>query len=150
MIGEMRDPETIAAALTAAETGHLVFSSLHTNSASQTVNRIIDVFPSNQQNQIRLQLANTISAVISQRLLPRISGGRIPAVEVMFANNAVSNLIRENKTYQLDLIIETSLEDGMISLNRSLAELVRRGEVAPETALAYSLNPNEFQQTIIQ
>jgi len=150
MIGEMRDPETIAAALTAAETGHLVFSSLHTNSASQTINRIIDVFPSNQQNQIRFQLANTISAVVSQRLLPRISGGRIPATEVMFANNAVSNLIRENKAYQLDLVIETSLEDGMISLNRSLAELVRRGEVAPETALAYSLNPKEFQQTIIQ
>ena len=150
MIGEMRDPETIAAALTAAETGHLVFSSLHTNGASQTVNRIIDVFPPNQQNQIRLQLANTISAVVSQRLLPRISGGRIPAAEVMFVNNAVSNLIRENKAYQLDLVIETSLEDGMISLNRSLVELVRRGEVTPETAMAYSLNPKEFQQTIIQ
>lgn len=150
MIGEMRDPETIAAALTAAETGHLVLSSLHTNSASQTVNRIIDVFPPNQQNQIRLQLANTISAVISQRLLPRISGGRIPAAEIMFANNAVSNLIRENKAYQLDLVIETSLESGMISLDRSLGELVRRGEVAPETALAYSLNPQEFQQTFIR
>ena len=150
MIGEMRDPETIAVALTAAETGHLVFSSLHTNSASQTVNRIIDVFSLSQQNQIRLQLASTISAVISQRLLPRISGGRIPAAEIMFANNAVSNLIRENKAYQLDLVVETSLEDGMISLNRSLAELVRRGEVAPETAMAYSLNPKEFQQTIIQ
>ena len=150
MIGEMRDPETIAVALTAAETGHLVFSSLHTNSASQTVNRIIDVFSLSQQNQIRLQLASTISAVISQRLLPRVSGGRIPAAEIMFANNAVSNLIRENKAYQLDLVVETSLEDGMISLNRSLAELVRRGEVAPETAMAYSLNPKEFQQTIIQ
>ena len=150
MIGEMRDPETIATALTAAETGHLVFSSLHTNSASQTVNRVIDVFPPNQQNQIRLQLANTISAVVSQRLLPRVRGGRIPAVEIMFANSAVSNLIRENKAHQLDLVIETSLEDGMISLNRSLAELVRRGEVTPETAMAYSLNPKEFQQTIIQ
>ena len=149
MIGEMRDPETIAAALTAAETGHLVFSSLHTNSASQTVNRIIDVFPPNQQNQIRFQLANTISAIVSQRLLPRISGGRIPAVEVMFANNAVSNLIRENKTYQLDLVIETSLESGMISLNRSLAELVRRDEISPETAKAYSLNPKDLE-TLIQ
>lgn len=145
MVGEMRDPETIAAALTAAETGHLVFSSLHTNSASQTVNRIIDVFPPNQQNQIRLQLANTISAVISQRLLPRISGGRIPAAEIMFSNNAISNLIRENKAHQLDLIIETSLESGMISLDRSLTELVRRGEVTPETALVYSLSPKEFQ-----
>lgn len=148
MIGEMRDTETIAAALTAAETGHLVLSSLHTNSASQTVNRIIDVFPPDQQNQIRLQLANTISAVVSQRLLPKISGGRIPAAEIMFANNAVSNLIRENKAYQLDLVIETSLESGMISLNRSLAELVRRGEVTPETALAYSLNPKELQAII--
>lgn len=148
MIGEIRDPETIAAALTAAETGHLVFSSLHTNSASQTINRIIDVFPADQQNQIRFQLANTLSAVISQRLLPRIGGGRIPAAEIMFANNAVSNLIRENKTHQLDLIIETSLESGMISLNRSLAELVRRGEVLPETAMAYSLNPKEFQTTV--
>ena len=149
MIGEIRDPETIAAALTAAETGHLVFSSLHTNSASQTINRIIDIFPADQQNQIRFQLANTLSAVISQRLLPRVRGGRIPATEIMFANNAVSNLIRENKTHQLDLIIETSLESGMISLNRSLAELVRRGEVLPETAMAYSLSPKEFQ-TIIQ
>ena len=148
MIGEMRDQETIAAALTVAETGHLVFSSLHTNSASQTLNRIIDIFPADQQNQIRFQLANTLSAVISQRLLPRIGGGRVPATEIMFANNAVSNLIRENKTYQLDLIIETSLESGMISLNRSLAELVRRGEVLPETAIAYSLNPKEFQAII--
>ena len=148
MIGEIRDPETIAAALTAAETGHLVFSSLHTNSASQTINRIIDVFPADQQNQIRFQLANTLSAVISQRLLPRVSGGRIPAAEIMFANNAVSNLIRENKTHQLDLIIETSLESGMISLNRSLAELIRRGEILPETAMAYSLNPKEFQTIV--
>ncbi len=145
MIGEMRDPETIAAALTAAETGHLVLSSLHTNNASQTVDRIIDVFPREQQNQIRLQLANTLSTVVSQRLLPRISGGRIPATEIMFANNAVSNLIREAKAHQIDLVIETSLENGMISLNRSLAELVRRGEVSSEVAMAYTLNPAELQ-----
>lgn len=148
MIGEMRDPETISAALTAAETGHLVFSSLHTNSASQTVDRIIDVFPSEQQNQIRLQLANTLSATISQRLLPRISGGRLPAAEVMFGSSAISNLIRENKAHQIDLVIETSLEAGMISLNRSLAELVRRGEVVPESALAYALNPMELKNMI--
>lgn len=145
MIGEMRDPETIAAALTAAETGHLVFSSLHTNNASQTVDRIIDVFPPEQQNQIRLQLANTLSAIISQRLLPRISGGRIPATEIMFSSSAVSNLIREAKAHQLDLVIETSLENGMISLNRALSELVRRGEVTPEVAMAYTLNPAELQ-----
>lgn len=150
MIGEMRDPETIAAALTAAETGHLVLSSLHTNNASQTVDRIIDVFPPEQQNQIRLQLANTISAIISQRLLPRLQGGRVPATEIMFANSAVSNLIREAKAHQIDLVIETSLENGMISLNRSLAELVRRGEVSPEVAMAYTLNPAELQARISQ
>lgn len=148
MIGEMRDPETIAAALTAAETGHLVLSSLHTNNTSQTIDRIIDVFPPNQQNQIRLQLANTLSAIVSQRLLPRIQGGRVPAAEVMFANNAISSLIRENKAYQIDLVIETSLENGMISLNRSLSELVRRGEVTPEAAMAYTLNPAELQMRI--
>ncbi|HBW56231.1 TPA: type IV pili twitching motility protein PilT [Candidatus Azambacteria bacterium] len=145
MVGEMRDMETIAAALTAAETGHLVLSSLHTNSASQTISRIIDIFPPNQQNQIRLQLANTLSAVVSQRLLPKISGGRIPAAEVMFANSAVSNLIRENKAHQLDLVIETSLESGMISLNRSLMELVRRNEISLETAMAYSLSPKQLE-----
>ena len=148
MIGEMRDPETISAALTAAETGHLVLSSLHTNNASQTVDRIIDVFPPNQQNQVRLQLSNTLSAIVSQRLLPRVSGGRVPATEIMFSNNAVSNLIRESKAHQIDLVIETSLENGMISLNRSLSELVRRGEVAPEVALSYSFNPTELQTTI--
>jgi twitching motility protein PilT len=150
MIGEMRDPETIAAALTAAETGHLVLSSLHTNSASQTVDRVIDVFPPTQQNQIRLQLANTLSVIISQRLLPRLGGGRMPATEIMFSNTAVSNLIRENKTHQLDLVVETSLENGMISLNRSLVELVRRGEVAPEVALSYALNPVELESMLNQ
>lgn len=145
MIGEMRDTETIATALTAAETGHLVLSSLHTNSASQGIDRIIDVFPSSQQNQIRFQLANTLSAIVSQRLLPRLKGGRIPAAEILFSTNAVSNLIREAKTHQLDLVIETSFENGMISLSRSLAELVRRSEVAPEIALAYALNPTEFK-----
>lgn len=150
MIGEMRDTETISAALTAAETGHLVLSSLHTNSASQTVDRIIDVFPPNQQNQVRLQLSNTLSAIISQRLLPRLHGGRLPAVEVMFSNNAISNLIRENKAHQIDLVIETSLENGMLSLNRSLAELVRMGEISLETALSYSLNPQELQMRINQ
>ncbi|MEK7197935.1 MAG: type IV pilus twitching motility protein PilT [Patescibacteria group bacterium] len=148
MIGEMRDPETIAAALTAAETGHLVLSSLHTNNASQTVDRIIDVFPPNQQNQVRFQLSNTLSAIVSQRLLPRISGGRVPAVEIMFSNNAISNLIREAKSHQIDLVIETSLESGMVSLNHSLSELVRRGEVLPEVALSYSSNQTELRTRI--
>ena len=145
MVGEMRDPETIAAAVTGAETGHLVFSTLHTNSASQTIDRIIDSFPSAQQGQIRSQLANTLVGIISQRLVPRIEGGRIPACEVMFANSAVRNLIRENKTYQIDLVIETSLEEGMVSLNRSLAELVKSREVSLEQAEFYSLNPSELR-----
>lgn len=148
MIGEMRDTETISAALTAAETGHLVLSSLHTNSASQTIDRIIDIFPATQQNRVRLQLSNTLSAIISQRLLPRLQGGRIPAAEVMFSNNAISNLIREDKAHQINLVIETSLENGMLSLNRGLAELVRRGEVTLEEALSYSLNPQELQTRV--
>ena len=145
MVGEMRDPETMAAAVTAAETGHLVFSTLHTNSASQTIHRIIDSFPAGQQNQIRSQLASTLVGIVSQRLIPRIEGGRIPACEVMFANAAVRNLIREQKIYQIDLIIETSLEEGMISLNRSLADLVKKGEISLEQAEFYSLNPEDLR-----
>lgn len=145
MIGEMRDPETVALAVTAAETGHLVLSTLHTNNAAQTVDRIIDSFPADQQNQIRAQLASTLVGIVSQRLIPRISGGLIPAVEVMLANSAIRNLIREAKTHEIDLVIETSSEKGMISLNRSLADLVRRGEISPEQAALYSLNPQELE-----
>ncbi len=145
MLGEMRDPETMAAAVTAAETGHLVFSTLHTNSASQTIDRIIDSFPSAQQGQIRAQLANTLVGIISQRLIPRVEGGRIPACEVMFSNSAVRNLIREGKTYQIDLVIETSFDEGMISLNRSLAELVKARQISLEQAEFYSLNPSELR-----
>ena len=129
MVGEMRDYETMSAAVTAAETGHLVFGSLHTNSASQTVERIIDTFPPNQQSQIRNQLANTVSGIISQRLIPRIKGGLIPAVEVMIANPAVRTLIRDNRPRQLDLVIETSQELGMISLNRSLADFIKKKKI---------------------
>ncbi len=145
MLGEMRDPETMAAAVTAAETGHLVFSTLHTNSASQTIDRIIDSFPSAQQGQIRAQLANTLVGIISQRLVSRVEGGRIPACEVMFSNSAVRNLIREGKTYQIDLVIETSFDEGMISLNRSLAELVKARQISLEQAEFYSLNPSELR-----
>lgn len=140
MIGEMRDAETIAAAVTAAETGHLIFSSLHTNSASQTIDRIIDSFQAGQQNQIRAQLASALLGVFSQRLVPRISGGRIPAYELLIANTAVRNLIRENKIHEIDLFIETSAEEGMTSLNQSLIELVRKGQIAMDSARAYSLN----------
>ncbi|MGE4554575.1 MAG: type IV pilus twitching motility protein PilT [Candidatus Paceibacterota bacterium] len=148
MIGEMRDPESMAIALTAAETGHLVLSTLHTNSASQTIDRIIDSFPANQQGQIRSQLAATLVGIVSERLVPRIRGGRVPACEIMICNSAIKNLIREGKIYQIDLIIETSSQEGMISLNRSLAELVRRREISLEQAENYSLNPSELRQLL--
>ncbi len=146
LIGEMRDYETISTALTAAETGHLIFGTLHTNDAPQTIDRIVDVFPAHQQNQVRSQLANVLLSVISQRLVPHIDGkGRIPAVEIMIKNHAVENLIRENKTYQIDNIIETGTGDGMVSMDRSLADLVRRGMVAVDTAMAYCKNAKDFE-----
>lgn len=145
MVGEMRDYDTVSAAVTAAETGHLVLASLHTNSASQTVERIIDSFPPNQQAQIRSQLANTISGVISQRLIPRIKGGLIPAVEVMIATPAIRTLIRDNRPRQMDLVIETSQNIGMISMNKSLADLVRRKEITFERAEFFSLNPSDLK-----
>jgi twitching motility protein PilT len=145
MIGEMRDQESIATAMTAAETGHLVFSTLHTNSAAQTIDRIVDSFPAAQQDQAASQLAATIVGIVSQRLVPRVDGGRVPACEVMLVNPAIRNLIREKKFFQIDLVIETSLQDGMITLNRSLAELVKRKEVSMETAELYSLNPSELR-----
>lgn len=145
MVGEIRDPETMATAMTAAETGHLVFSTLHTNSASQTIDRIIDSFPPSQQGQIVSQLAATLVAVISQRLVPRIGGGRVPATEIMIANPAIRNLIREKKIYQIDLVVETSVQEGMISLNRSLVGLVRKKEISVEQAEMYSLNPSELR-----
>lgn len=148
MVGEMRDPETISAAITAAETGHLVFSTLHTNNASQTIDRIIDSFPPAQQNQIRAQLSGTLIGVLSKRLIPKINGGRVPAFELMNANAAVKNLIRENKTHQIDLVIETSAEDGMISLNRSLAQLVKKGEISYDDAVMHSLNPSELRMLV--
>ena len=148
LVGEMRDYETMSAAVAAAETGHLVFASLHTNNASQTMERIIDAFPSSQQDRIRAQLANTISGVISQRLISRTSGGLIPAVEVMIANSAVRNLIRERKENQLNLVIDTSSDIGMVSLNKSLADLLRRKEISMEQAEFYSLNPSELKEMI--
>jgi twitching motility protein PilT len=145
MIGEMRDTESMATAMTAAETGHLVFSTLHTNSASQTIDRIIDSFPSGQQSQIASQLAATLVGIVSERLIPRIDGGRIPACEIMISNPAVRNLIRERKGYQIDLVIETSVQEGMLTLNRVLADLVKRKEISLENAELYSLNPSELR-----
>jgi twitching motility protein PilT len=148
MVGEMRGPETMSAAVTAAETGHLVFSTLHTNNAAQTIDRIIDTFPAEQQDQIRVQLASSLAGIFSQRLIPRISGGRIPAYELLINNDAVANLIRERRTHEINAVIETGMEHGMIDMNRSLAELVRRGEVAPEVALSRSLNPKTFSRLV--
>lgn len=148
MIGEMRSPETISAAVTAAETGHLVLSTLHTNNASQTIDRIIDSFPGAQQDQIRLQLASSLLGIFSQRLIPRISGGLIPAYELLLNNNAVSNLIREKRTKEIDVVIETGMESGMIDLNHSLIELVRAGEITIENAYQFSLNPKGLERIL--
>jgi twitching motility protein PilT len=148
MLGEMRSADTVATAVTAAETGHLVFSTLHTNSATQTIDRIIDSFPADQQNQIRIQLAGSLLGIFSQRLVPRVSGGVIPAYELLLNNAAVSNLIREGRTAEMEVVIETSIEEGMINLNHSLTELVRRGDIAQETAFRYSLNPKALDRLL--
>lgn len=148
LIGEMRGPETQSAAVTAAETGHLVLSTLHTNNAAQTIDRIIDTFPGHQQDQIRLQLSAALVGIFSQRLIPRISGGLIPAYELLINNKAVANLIREKRTHEINTVIETSSSEGMIDMNRSLAELVSRGEISVESAYQYSLNPNMLQKLL--
>lgn len=147
LIGEMRSAETISTAVTAAETGHLVFSTLHTNNASQTIDRIVDSFASSgQQDQIRTQLASSLLGIFSQRLVPRISGGLVPAYELLINNNAVSNLIREKRTHEIDVVIETGFESGMVDMNRSLLELVRLGEITIENAFLYSFNPKSLER----
>lgn len=148
LIGEMRDPETIAAAITIAETGHLVFSTLHTNSAAQSIDRIIDSFPSVQQTQIKIQLAATLRGIVSERLLPMISGGRVPAVEVLLGSPAVASIIREGKTHLIDSVIQTSKDKGMISIDSSLASLVLSGSISLETARSYSLHPEDFVRLV--
>ncbi|OIO45084.1 type IV pili twitching motility protein PilT [bacterium (Candidatus Gribaldobacteria) CG10_big_fil_rev_8_21_14_0_10_37_21] len=144
MVGEMRDLETISTAITAAETGHLVFATLHTNSASQTIHRIIDVFPPHQQGQIKAQTASALLGVVSQRLLPTKGGGFMPACEIMLASPAVRNLIRENRIHEIPAIVETSSKEGMISMNQYLVKLVKEGLVTKETALFYSLSPDDL------
>lgn len=148
MVGEMRDLESISTTITVAETGHLVFATLHTNDAPQTIDRIVDVFPSHQQNQIRSQLANVLVGVVSQRLLPRVGGGRIAAVEVMHSNTAVRNVIREGRTYELPNIIHTGSSDGMVSLDKSLADFVKKGLVKLEDGMAYASNPDLFKSLV--
>lgn len=146
LVGELRDYETIASAMTIAETGHLVFATLHTSSASQTIDRIIDVFPAHQQGQIRQQLAASLEAVVSQRLIKQISGGRVAALEIMLATPAIRNLIREGKTFQIDNVIQTSAEMGMSLIENYLWGLVQRGAITAEEARAHSFRPDEFDR----
>lgn len=146
MVGEMRDYETISSAVTAAETGHLVFSTLHTNNAAQTIDRIIDMFPAEQQSQVRVQLAGSLAGIFSQRLIPRVSGGLIPAYELLINNNAVSTLIRDARTHEISAVIQTSSQEGMIDMDRSLAELVHKGEVTVEHAYEHSMDPKTFER----
>lgn len=143
LIGEMRDFETIAAALTIAETGHLVFATLHTNSAAQTIDRIVDVFPENQQAQVRLQLSGNLEAVFSQRLIPMTAGGRTVGYEILLATQAVKTAIREGRTHMIDNIILTSGEYGMVTLEATLAKLVKEGKVSLDTAQAYAMRPGD-------
>jgi twitching motility protein PilT len=144
LIGEMRDFETIQAALTIAETGHLVLATLHTNSAAQTVDRIVDVFPEHQQSQIRLQLSNVLEGIIAQRLVPATNGNRVPICEIMTGTPAVKSVIREGKTFQLDNIIMTSAEFSMTSLEASLAAAVRDGRISVDVATQYALRPDDL------
>ncbi|MBU6490650.1 PilT/PilU family type 4a pilus ATPase [Patescibacteria group bacterium] len=146
MVGEMRDYETISAAVTAAETGHLVLSTLHTNNAAQTIDRIIDMFPAEQQGQVRVQLAGSLAGIFSQRLIPRVSGGLIPAYELLINNNAVANLIREAQTHEISAVIQTSSQEGMIDMDRMLADLVHRGEVTVEHAYEHAMDPKTFER----
>jgi len=149
LVGEMRDPETIGLAITAAETGHLVFATLHTNNAAESIDRIIDVFPPGQQEQIRIQLANNIVAIVSQQLLPRASGpGRVPACEIMVATPAVRNLIRENKTHQIPSVIQTSANVGMMSMDQHLRDLYMKGVVTMDEIMTRAINVEELKKMI--
>ena len=146
LIGEMRDLETIAAAITIAETGHLVFATLHTNSAAQSIDRMIDVFPPHQQPQIRAQLSNILMAICSQRLIPTIGGGRIAAAEVLIGTPAVRNIIREGKTHQLDAVIQTGAEFGMQSMDKTLVGLIHSGTISYEEARNFAIDIDELDR----
>lgn len=148
LIGEMRDLETISAAITIAETGHLVFATLHTNSAAQSIDRMIDVFPPHQQPQIRAQLANILMAICSQRLVPTIGGGRTVATEILTATSAVRNIIREGKTHQLDAVIQTGADQGMQTMDKTLVGLVQAGQVTYEEARNFAVDVGEFDRMV--
>lgn len=147
-VGEMRDFQSTSSALTIAETGHLVFSILHTNSAAQTIDRIIDIFPSGSKDQVRVQLATVITAIISQRLVPSIDGGRIPVFEILIATPAVRNVIREGKSFMIDNIIQTSSDVGMISFDSYMAKMVLDGKISEEVAMNYANNAIELQNKL--
>ena len=148
LIGEMRDLETISSAITIAETGHLVFATLHTNSAAQSIDRMIDVFPAHQQSQIRSQLANILQAVVSQRLVPAIGGGRVVAAEILISNSAVRNIIREGKTHQLDAVIQTGAELGMQTMDRTLVKLIQTGAITYDEAKNHAVDMTEFNRLV--
>ena len=148
LIGEMRDLETIQAAITIAETGHLVFATLHTNSAAQSIDRMVDVFPAHQQPQVRTQLSNMLMAICSQRLVPAIGGGRVVAAEIMVANAAVRSNIREGKTFQLDTVIQTGAAEGMQTMDRTLAKLVQTGVITYDSAREYAVDLNELNRLV--
>lgn len=148
MVGEMRDLDTISTAITAAETGHLVLSTLHTTGAANTIDRIIDVFPPHQQQQIRIQLAGVLESVISQQLLPKMFGGRVAAFEVMHTNTAIKNLIREAKTHQIDNIIQTNRKLGMMMMDDAIMELYTRGDISMETALEYAQDQQNMKRRL--
>lgn len=148
LIGEMRDLETIQAAITIAETGHLVFATLHTNSAAQSIDRMVDVFPSHQQPQVRTQLANMLMAICAQRLVPAIGGGRVVAAEIMVANPAIRALIRDGKTHQIDNAIQTGADQGMQTMDRTLAKLVQTGVITYESAREFAVDLNELNRLI--
>jgi len=148
LLGEMRDYDTIGAAITAAETGHLVFSTLHTIGAGATIDRIIDVFPGDQQNQVRAQLSVTLQAVVSQQLIPTLDGGIVAAFEIMIANSAIRNLIREGKTFQIDNILQTSLAQGMKTMDMSIFELFRNRMISKENAIQFSVNQQVMEQRV--
>lgn len=146
LIGEMRDLETISTAVTLAETGHLVLATLHTNSASQSIDRMIDVFPPHQQQQIRIQLSNVLQAIISQRLIPMVGGGRVAAAEILVVNAAVRNIIRDAKTHQIDAVIQTGAEAGMQTMDTTLVKLVHEGKISYEVARGFAVNIEEFER----
>lgn len=148
LVGEMRDLETIAAAITIAETGHLVFATLHTNNAAQSVDRMIDVFPPHQQQQIRVQLSNILQGIVSQRLIPSIGGGRVAAAEILVVTPAVRNIIREQKTHQLEAVIQTGASEGMQAMDRTLASLIKTGRITLDEAKGYAIDVKELERLL--